>query len=208
MCPFRTASSVSAPDRPSRVPSRRVRGSVGRHVHGVDVTSVARGGLDQPGEACVAEELRIVQAVSQIDCVPAEQLGVAGRKIREDGMSHIGTRLAGLRRFGNACTKRARCAGIGALLGLAGCASGGPSPLAEATPVEREFAAAAHHLDPRRTAKSPAGVEAIRHGPVPRGRRQSRQQPHAHGVRRACPSRPPVRDGGLQLFRCQRRRPP
>jgi Ca2+-binding EF-hand superfamily protein len=58
-------------------------------------------------------------------------------------MSHIGTRLGGLKRFGNFCTKRARCAGTGALLVLAGCASGGPSPLAEATPVEREFAAAA-----------------------------------------------------------------
>jgi EF hand len=39
--------------------------------------------------------------------------------------------------------KRARCAGSAALLLLAGCASGGQSPLGEATPVEREFAAAA-----------------------------------------------------------------
>jgi len=41
------------------------------------------------------------------------------------------------------CRKHARWVGAGVLLLLAGCASGGPSPLAEATSVEREFVAAA-----------------------------------------------------------------
>lgn len=55
-----------------------------------------------------------------------------------------------MRRFGKVCRKRARCGAIAAFLlplsvaVLAGCASGGgQSPLTAATPVEREFAAAA-----------------------------------------------------------------
>jgi hypothetical protein len=55
-----------------------------------------------------------------------------------------------LRRHGNVCGKRARGAGVAALLllpglaVLAGCASGDdPSALIAATPVEREFVAAA-----------------------------------------------------------------
>jgi EF hand len=65
-------------------------------------------------------------------------------------MSQFGTWVRSLRRHGKDCTKRARGAGAAALLllpgvaVLAGCASGGdPSALIAATPVEREFAAAA-----------------------------------------------------------------
>ena len=89
-----------------------------------------------------------MQVVSQIDRMPAEQLGVAGRKIREDGLSHIGTRLASLKRSGKVCRKRARCGAIAAFLlplslaFLVGC-GGGQSPLTAATPVELEFATAA-----------------------------------------------------------------
>jgi len=50
MCPFRTASNASAPGRPSIMP-RGGCGVVGGHVHGVDVVGVARGALDQPGQA-------------------------------------------------------------------------------------------------------------------------------------------------------------
>ena len=54
-----------------------------------------------------------------------------------------------MQRFANVCRKRARCGRAATLLlplslgFLAGCASGGQSPLAAATPVEQEFAAAA-----------------------------------------------------------------
>jgi len=74
---------------------------------------------------------------------------------------------------GKDCNKRARGARAAALLLLAGlallagCASGGdPSPLIAATPVEREFAAAAITWDVNKDGDVTCDVAAVRHQPL------------------------------------------
>ena len=82
----------------------------------------------------------------------------------------MGCRRAAHRRID--CSKRASGAGAAALLLLAvlavmGCASGGdPSPLIAATPVEREFAAAAITWDVNKDGDVTCDVAAVRHQPL------------------------------------------